>query len=386
MFNKLFITSHEKLVSFIRSAYALTISAVISAAVLTGCGTADTIDTDSAANSVTSETTSDISSDTSSSEDADSSELTLSSDDSIEIYDDPEDIAEYATKIAALKGPTAMGLAPLMDKSDNAESDGLYSFQLEAAPDAIAPLIAKKDVDIACVPANLASVLYNSTEGQIQVLAVNTLGVLYMVSNGEDVSSVHDLKGKTIYASGKGATPEYTLDYILSKNGLDPDRDVTIEWKSEHAECVAAIAKNGGIAMLPQPFVTAAMLQNDKIKTVLDLTEEWKKVSDGHELIMGVVIARRDYAENNKDTVDDFLREYKDSVDFVNSNADKASELIGKYDIVPAPVAKKAIPECNITFIDGDQMKTELSAYLKTLYDADPKAVGGALPGDDFYY
>ncbi len=290
-------------------------------------------------------------------------------------------------RIAALKGPTAMGMVKLMD---DVKDDDFFQFTIAASADEITPKLVQGELDIAAVPANLASVLYNNTQGQIQVLAVNTLGVLYIVERGDTVHSVEDLRGKTIYSSGKGSTPEYALEYMLSQNGIDPETDVTIEWKSEHSECVAALAaQEGAIAMLPQPFVTTAQVQDDSIRVALDLTEEWEKLSSEESpatLITGVVVARKAFVEEQKATVDSFLTEYAASVEYVNSNVDEAAVLVGQFDIVPEAVAKKALPECNITFIAGEEMKSQLSGYLQTLFDQNPKAVGEAMPGDDFYY
>ncbi|MFQ9941799.1 MAG: ABC transporter substrate-binding protein, partial [Blautia hansenii] len=200
-----------------------------------------------------------------------------------------------------------------------------------------------------------------------------------------------DLKGKTIYASGKGSTPGYALDYILSANGIDPEKGVTIEWKSEHSECVAAISSTeNGIAMLPQPFVTTAQTKNPAIRTALDLTEEWEKVQSGEDtkssMITGVVVARTEFVEEHPQAVEDFLEHYEDSVEYVNENTKEAAQLVGKYDIVTAEIAEKALPECNIVYMDGEDMKEQLSGYLEVLKNQNPQAVGGAVPGDDFYY
>ena len=301
------------------------------------------------------------------------------------------DTADLGTAtVAALKGPTAMGMVKMM--SDDAASDSpLYDFTIYASADEITPKLVQGELDIAAVPANLASVLYNNTEGQVQVLAINTLGVLYIVENGDTVRSVEDLKGKTIFASGKGSTPEYALNYMLTQNGIDPETDVTIEWKSEHSECVASLAATeNAIAMLPQPFVTTAQTQNENLRVALDMTEEWEKLASesGSDatLITGVVVARKDFVEQNPQLVSVFLSLYEKSVTYANEEVEGAAKLIGEYDIVPEAVAQKALPECNITFIAGDEMQAKLSAYLQTLMDQNPKAVGGQLPADDFYY
>lgn len=299
---------------------------------------------------------------------------------------------ETAVNVLALKGPTAMGMVQLMDSAEAGSVNGnSYTFTIAASADEVTPKLVQGEADIAAVPANLASVLYNNTEGQVQVLAINTLGVLYIVENGDSVQSVSDLAGKTIYASGKGSTPEYALNYILSENGIDPETDVTIEWKSEHSECVAALASDeNGIAMLPQPFVTTAQTQNENLRVALDLTEEWDALQADAEapsaLLTGVVVVRTAFAEEHPEAVNAFLDSYKESVDYVNANVTDAAALIEKYDIVTAAVAEKALPYCNITFIEGTEMQEKLSGYLNVLYEQNPTSVGGALPADDFYY
>ena len=295
-------------------------------------------------------------------------------------------------RVSALKGPTAMGLVQMMDAAENGDlKDAGHEFSIAASADVVTPLLVQGETDIASVPANLASVLYNNTKCQVEVLAVNTLGVLYIVDTSGSVQSVEDLKGRTIYASGKGATPEYALDYILRGNGLDPETDVTLEWKSEHAECLAALlADPEGIAMLPQPFVTTAQMKNDKIQVVLDLTAEWDKLQEGEEnpsgLITGVTVARKAFVEENPEKVEAFLASYADSAAFANENTAEAAALIGGYEIVPEEVAAKALPFCNITLITGDEMKEKLSGYLSVLFEQNPASVGGALPEEDFYY
>ena len=241
---------------------------------------------------------------------------------------------------------------------------------------------------MACVPANLAAVLYGKTDGALEVLAVNTLGVLYIVESGDTVQSMADLKGKTIVAAGKGSTPEYALRYLLSENGIDPDNDVTIDWKSEHSECVAALASGqAAIALLPQPFVTVAQTKIEGLRMALDLTAEWDKLDNGSGLITGVIVARREVVDANPDAVDAFLKDYAASVEWVNGNTAEAAQLISEYGIVEAaPVAEMALPYCNIVCITGSEMKEKLSGYLQVLSDAEPASVGGALPGEDFYY
>lgn len=288
--------------------------------------------------------------------------------------------------VAALRGPTSMGLVKLMEESENGFTDNSYSFTLEGAPDAIVPLLVKGDIDAAAIPGNLASVLYNNTKGQIEVIAINTLGVLYIVENGDSIQSVDDLRGRTIYSAGKGSTPEYALQYILSSNGLEVGKDVFIEWKSEHAECVAALkADKNGCAMLPQPFAATAMMQDSNIRIALDLNDLWEE-KVGSVLITGVTVVRKDFASENPETLQAFMEDYASSVEYAQCDVLGAAALIGKYGIVPEKAALAALPYCRISFITGEEMKEALSEYLSILYDANPKSVGGALPDDGFYY
>ncbi len=293
---------------------------------------------------------------------------------------------EAAVRVGALKGPTAMGMVEMME--NHADT---YDFTLAAAPDEIVPLLVKGELDIAAVPANLGSVLYNNTKGAVKALAINTLGVLYICERGESISSVADLKGRTLVSAGKGSTPEYALNYILRGNGLDPEKDLTIEYKSEHAECLAAMLQDETlVAMLPQPFATVAMGKADDLRPALDLTEAWDALQADEEnpstLITGIAVARADFIEQHPEAVKQFMDDYRESVIFAQQNVADAAQLIGKFDIFEAGPAEKALPYCNITFIDGEDLKTKLSGYLDVLFEADPASVGGAVPGEDFYY
>ena len=295
----------------------------------------------------------------------------------------PEEEA-ITMQVGALKGPTAMGLAMLEGTEGD---DPRYALTIGASADELTPGLLKGDLDVACVPANLAAVLYNQTEGDVVVLGINTLGVLYIVENGNAVQSMADLEGKTMVASGKGSTPEYALRYLLEENGVNPDGGVIIDWKSEHSECVSALASGAAtIAMLPQPFVTVAQGKMGELRTALDLTAEWDALDNGSALLTGVVVSTRDFVEAHPQAVADFLTDYAASVEAVNADPAAAAVKIGKLGIVEAAVAEKALPACNIVCITGADMQEKLSGYLQVLFDAAPDSVGGAMPGDDFYY
>jgi len=295
----------------------------------------------------------------------------------------PENVT---VRVAGMTGPTGIGLVKM--KNDN-EGNDKYTFDFYAAGSEVVAKLAKGEVDIAALPANLAAVNFNKNNEYIQVLTINTLGVLSILEKGDSIKSVAGLKGKTILApaSGKGATPEYALNYILTQNGIDPKTDVTIEWKSEVTEIIAALKTGAAsIAMLPQPAATNAKNNVEGLNTALDFNDEWNKIGGDSLLVTGVTVVRKAFAEAHPELVSAFLTEYEASTKYANENVAETAKLVAKYNIAAEAVALAAIPYCNISCIKGTEMKTALSAYLKTLYDENPSSVGGKMPSDSFYY
>lgn len=292
-------------------------------------------------------------------------------------------------RIGSLNGPTSIGLLKLMDKSAKGETKDSYSFTIATTADELLPKMISGELDIALVPANVSSVLYNKTEGNIKVLDINTLGVLYGVSGDNSISHISDLKGKTVYITNRGTTPDYVFQYLCSEAGL-AEGDINIEYKSEAAEVAALLAENpDAVGILPQPFVTACCISNDSLSPVLDLTAEWNNIAseESSKLLTGVTVVRKDFLESNPEAVERFLAEHKESADFAVSNVEETAALVVSAGIIEKePVAQKAIPGCNITYIDGEEMKKALSGYLEVLYNLDPSSVGGALPDEEFYY
>lgn len=293
-------------------------------------------------------------------------------------------------RIGGLKGPTTMGLVKLMDDAENGVCANNYEFTMVTAADELTGLVANGSVDIALLPANVASVLYHKTGGKISVIDINTLGVLYLVSGDSSVSSVEQLSGRTVYLPGKGTTPEYVLRYLISAAGLSED-EVTLEFKSEASEVASVLAADPqAVGLLPQPFVTAALAQNEALSVVLDLTKAWDGLQEegsGSRLVTGVTIVNNDFLNAHKELVDTFLTEHEASILYTQKEPDAAAALIEKAGIVAkAAIAKKALPACNISYLDGQDMKTALSGYLSVLLEQEPKSVGGSLPDDAFYY
>ena len=296
-------------------------------------------------------------------------------------------------RVIALKGPTGIGMAQLMYSNTEKTASNNYTFTLASAPDEVSAEIIKGNFDIAAVPVNLASVLYNKG-ADVRFLAVNTLGVLYIMENGNTINSISDLAGKTVYATGKGSTPQYVLEYVLEKNGLVVGKDVEVEYFAEHAELASKLAANTvAIGLLPEPQVTSARISstansNTDLRIALNMTEEWNKVAGGNQLVQGVIVVRGDFYEENTAAVYSFLAEYEKSVKFVNENVETAAAYCESFGIVPkAAVAKMAIPNCNIVCISGTDGNSYMSEMLKVLHDANPASVGGKLPdgASNFY-
>lgn len=292
-------------------------------------------------------------------------------------------------RVGSLKGPTSMGILFLMEKAKKGETADSYEFQMATGADELLQLMAKGELDIALVPANAAAVLYQRTGGQVVAVDINTLGVLSIVSGTDGVSSVADLKGKTIYLTGKGTTPEASLKYILRQNGLT-EQDYILEYKSEATEVAAVLAENpAAIGLLPQPFATAAMMQNESLKEILNMNEEWKRIQGegGSGMVTGVTLVRREFLEQHEEAVIEFIKEHRESAASVNEDVATAAALAVKAGIVAKePIAQKAIPQCSITCVTDKDMKELLSGYLGVLADFNSELVGGSLPGDDFYY
>ena len=283
--------------------------------------------------------------------------------------------------IGVLKGPTGMGAAWLMDQNEHGLSANSYNFTIAGAPDVLTGQLISGDMDMAALPTNAISTLYNKTEGKITVLGVNALGVLYVLENGDRINSVADLEGKTILASGQGSTAEYVLNYILEQNGVSAE----IFWASEHSEA-ATLALSGeyDIVMLPEPFVTTVTTKNGSFRVALDLTREWEALGGG-ELTMGGIAVRTEFLEAHPDAVKAFVKEYANSVAFTNAQPADAAKLIAKYEIAAEEIAKNAIPRCNIVWLHGENYKAKLENFLGVVYEANPAGIGGKMPGDDFY-
>ena len=296
-------------------------------------------------------------------------------------------------RLFVLSGPTGIGAMNLWAAADAGETAQKYDITMTGANDEIVAALSKGEADIAAIATNLASTLYNKTEGKISVLAVNTLGVLSMVApagfSGAEAASVADLKGKTIYAPGQGANPEYILRYVLSGNDVDPDTDVTIQFVGEGSELLTVWQKDPeALIMAPQPVATTLLMQNEGAAKLFDMTDEWDAVSGGESrLMMGCVVVRKAYLDENPDAVATFLTEYQASIEKAQSDVEGTAALCESYGLIPkAAIAQKAIPQCGLTFITGEEMKEQLGGYLQVMFETAPGSIGGALPGDDFYY
>lgn len=303
----------------------------------------------------------------------------------------PEPTGEAARPViraAMLKGPTGMGAAKLMADDEAGLTAVDYDFTVAAAPDELTGKLVSGELDIAALPTNVAASLYAKTGGEIEMLCVNTLGVLYILENGEEVSSIEDLRGRTIYATGQGSNPEYILSEVLTRSGLVPGEDVTIQWKASDELSALMAAGEIDLCMLPVPAATGVLMKNEAVRSALDLTEEWENVSEGSGLLaMGCVAARTEFVQEHPDLIDSFLAEYAGSIAYMNELSEDAAQLCAKYGITPnAQVAAAALPDANLVFLASEEMQEAVQGYFEALWQAEPKSVGGSIPDDAFYY
>ena len=300
----------------------------------------------------------------------------------------PETPAQEGADInlGLLNGPTGMGAAKLLSDNDAGETVNHYTVTLGSDPaNDILPKLNNGELDIAALPTNVAANLYNKT-GKVQLLALNTLGVLHILENGNTVNSLADLNGKTLYAINQGTNTEYVLDYLLTQNGLDPDADVDIQWKT--SEEVTSLMASGEIdlCMLPVPAATTVLMQNSDVRDAIDLSDAWTESGANGTFTMGCVVVRTEFAQENPQAVQDFLAEYEASINYIKDNPEEGAALIEQYGIVPkAAIAQAAIPQANMIFVAGQDMKS-ISSYYEVLFAADPESIGGSIPDDGFYY
>ncbi|MCD7775433.1 MAG: PhnD/SsuA/transferrin family substrate-binding protein [Clostridiales bacterium] len=306
-----------------------------------------------------------------------------------EVTTEPEtasDAAETdAINVSVLKGPTGMGAAYMWTKSDSGETEYTYNFTLDTDATTVGPKLMTGEYDIASIPTNLAASLYQKSGGKVKVVAVNTLGVLYLVTKDNAVSSLEDLRGMTILASGQGTIAEYALNYVLESYGYEIGTDVTIEFSTEHSESVTkALAGGYDVVLLPEPYVTQIINQDSSFSVAINLTEEWENLGSC-TLTMGCIAVNSDFYDSNPEAVASFIADYRESAEYVNANPAEASLLIEEHDIMTASVAASAIPNSNIVCYTGETMKAALESCFTVLYSQDASIIGGAMPDDDFY-
>lgn len=295
---------------------------------------------------------------------------------------------EALPKLMVMSGPTGVGAAKLMADHEAAdEMPVIASAEVVADNEAVKNALINGDADIAAVATNMAATLANKTDGGIQVLAINTLGVLYILEKGETVQTMADLKGKTVYATGQGANPEYILNYLLNENGVTPE-EVDIQWMTAQEVVAKMTTEENAICMLPVPAATTVMMKAEGVRQAISLSEEWDKLGNG-ALAQGCIVARTEFVEQNPNVVASFLKAYEKSINYMNdeANLEDAAALVARYEITAnAQIAAKAIPQCNLTFVTGQEMKDILVQFYDVLFQANPAAVGGAMPDDAFYY
>lgn len=300
---------------------------------------------------------------------------------------DPDVTVSKQTNVMVMSGPTGVGAAKLMADSAAAGDTAAYHFTVVAGNDEVAPALAKGEADIACIATNVAANLYNKNGG-IQVLAANTLGVLYILEKGETITDVASLKGKTIYATGQGANPEYIINHLLTQNGIDPAKDVDLQFMTPQEVTAKMVQSSDGVCLLPVPAATALMLKDTAVREALDVSAEWDKIAES-PLVMGCVVVRTAFMQEHPELVEQFLTQYEASIHYMKDEANlaQAAEYVAQFGITANPaIATKAIPQCNLTYLAGAEMRQAIQSYYEVLFTANAASIGGGNPDDDFYY
>ncbi|MCL2200872.1 MAG: ABC transporter substrate-binding protein [Oscillospiraceae bacterium] len=291
-------------------------------------------------------------------------------------------------RLGALRGPGGMGMVKLLDDAQNGLTRNTYEYLLGGSPDELTPQFLQGNLDIIAVPSNLASIIYNNTNGAARIISVVSGGIFYIVEfGGEEVHSIADLKDREMFSAGRGAAPDFAMRFIFEENGMSFDNDIYVDWRVEPTEILALMSTmEHALALLPQPFVTVAQTQLPGLRIAIDLNEEWNALDTDSQFVTTVLIARTEFLEQNLGAVEIFLEEFAASTDFVNNNLEEGAALIEQFGIIAAPIAQRAIPYCNLVSITGPEMMRIMRGYLEVLYGIAPQSIGGALPSDDFYH
>ncbi|MEA4964386.1 MAG: ABC transporter substrate-binding protein [Oscillospiraceae bacterium] len=295
---------------------------------------------------------------------------------------------DITIRAMVLSGTTGFGMAKLIADAEAGETAVPCTVSVETDASNVTAALVSGSIDVAALPTNAAAAVYNKTQGGVQVLALNTRGVLYLMTGaGESVSSFADLKGKTVYVPAQN--PTFIFTYLCEQNGLTPGEDITIDnTYAQPADLQTALASGEiTLAVLPEPMVTIAKSANQELTVALDLTEEWDKVAEPGSLVQGCLVARTEFVQAHPEAIAAFLQDCEASVQYLTAEPAEAAALIEQVGIfAKAAVAEKAIPNCNVCFVTGSEMKTSLGTYLGVLFGLDPSSVGGAIPDSDFYY
>lgn len=292
-------------------------------------------------------------------------------------------------RLAVLSGPTGVGAAKLMADNEENKTTNRYDITVATDNSQVTAMLTSGEVDMAAMATNVASTLYHKSEGAVQIAAINTLGVLYILGPAEqEITSLQDLCGKTLYATGQGANPQYVLDYLLKENDVDPETEIDIQWQAADEVTATMLTGKGEWCMLPVPAATALMAKSEgKITQKLSLSEEWDELKNGSQLAMGCIVVRTEFAQEHPEAVKAFLEEYAQSIDYVKENPEEMAQIVADYGITPsAAIAQKAIPQCNLVCMTGADMRDTIQGYFEALCQADASSIGGSIPDDGFYF
>jgi|LGOV01.1.fsa_nt_gb NitT/TauT family transport system substrate-binding protein len=303
--------------------------------------------------------------------------------------DEVENIENDKTfiKVAAPIGSPTLSIIKMFKDSLMIGSNTEVAYECVKSPDLMASKIMSGEIDIALVPSNLAIKMYNKGI-DYKYAATGVWGVLYIISS-EDITTWEDLKGKEINIIGRGLTPDIVTRYLLKANGLEPDKDVKFNYVNGASELAQLfISGESTLSIMPEPMLSKVMMKKCDTKIVLDLQEEWTKVSGNNDSYpQAGIFIKNELIENHPELVEEFLLKYEESIKWVNENPSLAGEYSEEFKTgLNAELVKKAIKRSNISYKNAIDSEKALISYYEVLLNFSPDTIGGKLPDDNFYY
>ncbi|MBO4768648.1 MAG: ABC transporter substrate-binding protein, partial [Bacteroidales bacterium] len=247
-------------------------------------------------------------------------------------------------------------------------------------------LMLTDSVDIAILPTTMAALLYGKGV-DYRMAAVPIWGTLYLCGTDTTIRSIADLRGRKVYLMAKGMTPDVMFRHLLLANGLEPFRDVDLDYRfPTHIDLAnATMAGRADMSVITEPYLSQALNANPSLHVLLDLNEEWAKV-DSAPVTETALVVRGAFAEEHPEAVEAFVDALRRSAEWVNANPGEAAALSVRYGINPDSAAVAgSIPRTNLRVEAASSVKEAIIDYLRVFYEMEPEIIGGSMPDEKFF-